>query len=465
MHLFGKRRGFARFRFKKVGLNPWKFSLQSFSSKLVFSEQIHFSDLVLPFAQNYMFQPKFRSNRFGSRPQFKGGFGRPARKAFGPGVYSKDARLKEQILSMIRASQQNQANLIEQPKEVFSATHTFYDFQLSPEVLKNVFEKGYEAPTPIQDQAILPIVEGKDLIGMANTGTGKTAAFLIPLVDKVFRNRQEKILIIVPTRELATQIFEEFRDFSKNMQIRAAVCIGGASMNRQIFDLKANANFVIATPGRLMDLVQGHYLNLSQFGTVVLDETDRMVDIGFIYEIKRIIAMLPQTRQSLFFSATVSGKVVDILRAFVKDPITVSVKTQETAVNIEQEIIPVVAGVKKIDLLHDLLVSKNMEKVLIFGRTKFGVQKLADELVKRGFKAGAIHGNKRQGQRQRTLDDFKQNRTKILLATDVASRGLDIDNVSHVINFDLPNSYDDYVHRIGRTGRANKKGVALTLVD
>lgn len=412
-----------------------------------------------------MFQPRFRGNRFGQRPQFKAGFQRPARRVFGPGIYSKDARLKEQILGMIKASQERQTNQPTQPQETFSATHTFYDFNLSAEILKNIFEKGYEAPTPIQDQAILPIVNGRDLIGMANTGTGKTAAFLIPLVNKVFRNRQEKILIIVPTRELATQIFEEFRDFAKNTQIRAAVCIGGASMNKQIFDLKNNPNFVIATPGRLMDLVQGHYLNLAQFGTVVLDETDRMVDIGFIVEIKRIIAMLPQKRQSLFFSATVSGKVVDILRAFVQDPITVSVKTQETAINIEQEIIPVVAGVKKVDLLHDLLISKNMEKVLIFGRTKFGVQKLADELVRRGFKAGAIHGNKRQGQRQRTLDDFKQNRTKILLATDVASRGLDIENVSHVINFDLPNSYEDYVHRIGRTGRANKKGVALTLVD
>ncbi len=412
-----------------------------------------------------MFQPKCHSNRFGQRPQFKAGFQRPARKVFGPGIYSKDARLKEQILGMIRASKENRSDLSEQPQETFVPAHTFYDFQLSPEILRNIFEKGYESPTPIQDRAIMPIVEGKDLIGMANTGTGKTAAFLIPLVDKVFKNRQEKVLVIVPTRELATQIFEELRDFSKNMQIRAAVCIGGASMNRQIFDLKANPNFVIATPGRLMDLVQSRFLSLSQFGTVVLDETDRMVDIGFIVEIKRIIAMLPQTRQSLFFSATVSGKVVEILRAFVKDPITVSVKTRETAVNIEQEIINVVSGVKKIDLLHDLLVSKNMEKVLIFGRTKFGVQKLADELVKRGFRAGAIHGNKRQGQRQRTLDDFKQNRIKILLATDVASRGLDIDNVSHVVNFDLPNSYDDYVHRIGRTGRANKKGVALTLVD
>jgi ATP-dependent RNA helicase RhlE len=236
-------------------------------------------------------------------------------------------------------------------------------------------------------------------------------------------------------------------------------------MRRQIDDLRRNSNFVIGTPGRIMDFIRNNYINLRYFNSVVLDETDRMVDIGFLKDIKYIISLLPQDRQSLFFSATVDGKVREILQNFVRNPITVSVKKRETAANINQSVIRVADNSIKIDTLHDMLVNPEFEKVLIFGRTKHGVQRLSNELETRGFRSEAIHGNKKQSQRQRALDRFKNNEIQILIATDVASRGLDIPNVSHVINYDLPESYEAYVHRIGRTGRADKKGIALTFVD
>jgi len=343
--------------------------------------------------------------------------------------------------------------------------HAFADFAIGDALKRNIAQHGYITPMPIQDQAIGPIVEGRDLIGIANTGTGKTAAFLIPLIDKVVKNKDEKVLIMTPTRELAAQIKDEFVAFSRGMGLYAVLCIGGTSMYRQIQDLRRHFDFVIGTPGRIKDLSEEGYLPLGQYRTVVLDEADNMVDIGFIHDIKDIISRLPSNRQSLFFSATIDGKVQEILARFVHDPVTVSVKVRETVQNITQTIVHAGSGYQKIDHLHDLLIQKEYEKVLIFGRTKWGVQKLSDELVSRGFKAGAIHGNKRQSQRQRVLDAFKRNEIQILLATDVASRGLDIPNVSHVINYDLPESYIAYIHRIGRTGRADKKGIALTFVE
>jgi superfamily II DNA/RNA helicase len=249
------------------------------------------------------------------------------------------------------------------------------------------------------------------------------------------------------------------------MQMRAALCIGGTNVQRQKDNIRREHNFIIGTPGRIKDFTRGKVVNLSLFHTVVLDEADRMVDIGFINDIKLFISMLPQDRQSLFFSATIGRKEQELIQAFVKNPVTVSVKTQDTAVNVEQNIIKVSNPADKVNVLHDLLIKKEFEKVVIFGSTKWGIQKLTDELVNRGFKAGAIHGNKNQSQRQRVLDLFKKDQINILLATDVASRGLDINNVSHVINYDLPGTYEDYIHRIGRTGRANKQGAALTFVS
>lgn len=348
--------------------------------------------------------------------------------------------------------------------EEYAVSHDFCDFKISDKLKENISQKGYKTPTPIQDQAISPILEGRDLIGIANTGTGKTAAFLIPLIDKVLKDRRQKILIITPTRELAAQIKDEFLAFSRGLNIYSALCIGGANINRQKSDLWRNPNFVIGTPGRIQDLLRMRCFNLFDFGSVVLDETDRMVDIGFIKDVKYIISLLPKSRQSLFFSATIGGKVREILNNFVQNPVLVSVKTQETAENITQGTIRVSDSRMKVEKLHELLISPGYEKVLVFGRTKYGVQRLSDDLTKRGFRVDAIHGNKNQNQRMRTLEKFKRSEIKILIATDVASRGLDIPNVSHVINYDLPESYEAYIHRIGRTGRMDKKGVALTFI-
>ncbi len=348
--------------------------------------------------------------------------------------------------------------------ENYPIKYRFDDFNLAQDLKTNIASRGYREPTPVQDQAIKPILEGLDLIGLANTGTGKTAAFLIPLIDKLYKNRNQRALIITPTRELAGQINEELHILSRNMNIYSSLVIGGANIHRQIGDLRQKPNVIIGTPGRLKDLIERKHLHLQDFRTIVLDEVDLMVDIGFIHDVKYFISLLPQERQSLFFSATIPAKVHEVLQDFVTNPVTVSVKQQNTPENIDQDIVKVNGG-NKVDKLHDLLNQEGFSKVLIFGRTKHGIEKLDRLLTTRGFKVGSIHGNKRQSQRQRILKSFKTDAIHILLATDVASRGLDIDNVSHVINYDLPQTYDDYVHRIGRTGRLNKKGTALTFVE
>jgi len=347
----------------------------------------------------------------------------------------------------------------------YKANHQFTDFAVSDALKRNIQSRNYSAPTPVQDQAIPAILEGRDLIGIANTGTGKTAAFLIPLIDKVLKDRNQKVLIVAPTRELAAQIRDEFHAFARDLNVYCTLCIGGTNMFRQINDLRRSPSFVIGTPGRIQDLIRTHNLILTGFQSVVLDEADLMVDIGFIQAVREIISLLPRQRQSLFFSATMGEKVREILNSFVVNPVTVSVKTGDTAENVEQKTVKIIDPGRKVDQLHSMLIKEEFDKVLIFGRTKHGVQKLSDELVKRGFKADAIHGNKNQSQRTRVLDKFKRNEISILLATDVASRGLDIPNVSHVVNYDLPETYDAYIHRIGRTGRADKKGIALTFVS
>ncbi len=345
------------------------------------------------------------------------------------------------------------------------ATHVFADFPLAPTLQENIRSKGFSVLTPIQDIAIPAILAGRDVIGTAHTGTGKTAAFLIPLVQKITQDRNQRVLIVTPTRELAVQIHKELRDLARGLSIRSAMLIGGTNEWRQRQDLRIEPHVVVATPGRLKDFIEERYIRLSGFRNVVLDEADRMVDIGFINDIKYFISLLPKERQSLFFSATISGKVGEILTEFVKNPVRVSVKTEDIVTTIRQDVVNVPNRDAKVEILHDLLIKKEYEKVLIFGRTKWGVQKLSDELVKRGFRSAAIHGNKRQSQRQAVLGQFMRSEIQILLATDVASRGLDIPNVSHVINWDLPETLEDYIHRIGRTGRANKRGIALTFVE
>lgn len=354
--------------------------------------------------------------------------------------------------------------IVENTQDSYVVQHRFEDFHLNSQLANNILTHGYKEPTPIQDQTIDLIMKGNDVVGIANTGTGKTAAFLIPLIHKIIQNRSERVLIIVPTRELAVQIDDELKAFAKNLQISSILCIGGTSLNRQVFDLRRNPAIVIGTPGRLKDLIQRRFLSLSLFKNIVLDEVDRMVDIGFIQDIRYIVSLLPHIRQSLFFSATVSPEVDSIIRSFVKNAITVSVKVKETAHGIDQDIIRVKDKEEKIQKLTSMLHQEEFKKVLIFGRTKWGVERLSKTLFQSGFSVGSIHGNKSQNQRLRVLSQFKQNQLQVLVATDVAARGLDIADVTHVINFDEPSTYTDYVHRIGRTGRAEKTGKALTFV-
>ncbi|OGM54753.1 hypothetical protein A3F62_01635 [Candidatus Woesebacteria bacterium RIFCSPHIGHO2_12_FULL_44_11] len=350
-----------------------------------------------------------------------------------------------------------------QPEEKYVPVHKFSDFALHQQLKQNVTTKGFSEPTPIQDQVIPALLAGKDVTGIAATGTGKTAAFLLPLINKVFANKREKVLIITPTRELAVQIDSEFRTFARSMNLYSCVCIGGASIGRQIGELRRNPNFVIGTPGRLLDLERRHALRFGDYGSVVLDEVDRMLDMGFIPDVKHIISLLPSVRQAMFFSATLPDKIRDIIASFVKDPVVVTVHPGEAAVNVDQEVIRV-GGRQKTDLLQEMLSGNGFEKVLVFGRTKHGIDKLAKFLYQKGRQVEVIHGNKSQNQRQRALEKFRNNGVQVLLATDVASRGLDIDNVTHVINYDLPETYEAYIHRIGRTGRADKKGTALTFI-
>jgi len=344
-----------------------------------------------------------------------------------------------------------------------SIEHQFSDFKVNDRIKQNIKAKGYLTPSPIQDKTIPLILNGQDVVGIANTGTGKTAAFLIPLINKTFNDRFSKVLIITPTRELAAQIQEEFIDLSRNLRIYSVLCIGGVGITRQIKRLKRMPQFVIGTPGRLKDLLERRALSLHAFTTVVLDEVDRMLDMGFIHDVNHLISFFPKTRHSLFFSATIEGKVNQVMNKFLNNPVIVSVKTSQTTDNVIQKIHKL-ENKNKVDVLHDLLNKPGFDRVLVFGRTKWSMEKLSKNLNVRGFKTTAIHGNKSQNQRQRALRQFKDGQVKVLLATDVAQRGLDIDDVTHVINFDLPETKDDYIHRIGRTGRADKKGIAITLI-
>ncbi|MEK7135280.1 MAG: DEAD/DEAH box helicase [Patescibacteria group bacterium] len=355
--------------------------------------------------------------------------------------------------------------VITEEVEKFVPEHSFADFHLAPLLKENIEAKGYVNPTPIQDRAIPHLLRGEDIVGIANTGTGKTAAFLIPIIDKILQDPTKKALIVVPTRELADQIDDELRAFAKNSNLFSVLCIGGASIGKQISELGHRHHFVIGTPGRLKDLIERKRLNLAGFATVVLDEADRMLDMGFIRDIRYMMELLAKDRHTLFFSATLSPEIERLIGEFLRNPARISVKTQDTSKNVHQDVIRITAGKSKFETLENLLKDPEFSKVLVFGRTKHGVEKLATELVKKGIKAESIHGNKNQGQRQRALDTFKNDRAQVLTATDVAARGLDISGVTHVINFDLPATYDDYVHRIGRTGRGDMKGKALTFIE
>ena len=351
-----------------------------------------------------------------------------------------------------------------QKSETFVPENRFQDFKIDPRLIKAVALKGYQSPTPIQDKIIPYIVNGSDVVGIADTGTGKTVAFLLPLINKILKNQREKVLIIAPTRELANQINLEFKELVKQMRIFSVCCVGGASINIQISQLYRDYNLIVGTPGRIKDLIERKKINLSFFNSVVLDEVDRMLDMGFINDTRFIMRKLSLNHQTLFFSATVSHSIEKTINEFTNNPIRISVKTRDTSENVDQDVIRVNQGQAKIDILNRLLKQKEFNKVLVFGRTKHGVEKLSKMLQGYGFKVESIHGNKNNSQRERALDLFKKNQIHVLVATDVAARGIDIADISHVINYDQPENYEDYIHRIGRTGRWNRKGKALTFV-
>jgi superfamily II DNA/RNA helicase len=345
-----------------------------------------------------------------------------------------------------------------------NTVNTFDSWNLNPILKENIVKKGYQKPTPIQDQAIGAVLEGKDILGMADTGTGKTAAFAIPLIERILTNSNERILILAPTRELAMQIKQEFRSFTPGLKVYIALAIGGSNIREQIVDIKRDPHLVIGTPGRLIDLGKRGIINFAKYQTVVIDEVDRMLDMGFIEDIKSILERTPSDHQNIFFSATVKKKMEELIDTFLKDPVKVAVATENRTSRIEQDIVKVKRQEKE-EVLCRLLKDQEFKKVLVFGATKMMVEKLSVTLAGRGFKAGAIHGDKAQHQRRQVIRLYQENQINILVATDVAARGLDIKDITHVINYDMPNTYEDYIHRIGRTGRANAKGFALTFVE
>jgi ATP-dependent RNA helicase RhlE len=347
----------------------------------------------------------------------------------------------------------------------FVPEHKFADFGFDQRLQFNIESHGYELPTPIQDGAIPYVLEGRDLIGLANTGTGKTAAFLLPTIQRMLHGQVKRCLVLVPTRELAIQIEEEFRMFARGLQMYATLVVGGASINKQLSGLARRPQFIIATPGRLKDLLENYGLKLDEFDVLVLDEADRMLDMGFIRDIRAIMSHIREDRQTLFLSATITPDIEQLITTILRDPATVSVRKGETSDHVEQDVVRIAGGKEaKEEKLVEMLANPEFRKVLIFGETKWGVQRLADRLSRRGLRVAAIHGNKSQPQRQKALNDFKGELVQALIATDVAARGLDIPNVTHVINYDAPKQYEDYVHRIGRTGRAGARGMAITFV-
>ncbi len=397
--------------------------------------------------KSFGYQGKRPSRFGGKRPQHS----QRARGQKGPvGEYLNPARFINKVV-------------VTEESAVYQPENTFASFPIDERLKQNIITKGYTAPAPIQDKSIPHILKGSDMVGIANTGTGKTAAFLIPLINKVIAKPSEKVLIIVPTRELALQIDQEFKTFSRGMRMFSVCCVGGMSLGRQISSLRFQNNFIIGTPGRLKDLIDRKSIKPAEFNTLVLDEADRMLDMGFVNDMRLIMSLMPKERQTLLFSATMSSSIEKLISEFLRNPVRISVKTGDTSKNVEQDVVRT-AGKDKMGILHDLLKQKDFSKVLIFGRTKHGVEKLYKTLLEKGFKAESIHGNKNHSKRQQALKLFKDGNIQVLVATDVAARGLDIADVSHVINYELPATYDDYVHRIGRTGRGNKRGKALTFI-
>ena len=346
----------------------------------------------------------------------------------------------------------------------------FRDLGLSAEILRAVEKKGYDEATPIQQQAIPLILAGKDVLAGAQTGTGKTAGFTLPVLQRLQNEHTEgrkphpKILVLTPTRELAAQVHESVRDYGQYLPFRSAVIFGGVSINPQKQKLIRGVDIVVATPGRLLDHVQQRSIDLSKIEILILDEADRMLDMGFIRDIRKILNVIPKQRQTLLFSATFSREIKTLASEFLRQPSEIQVTPENTAVELVSQIVYPVDKKRKTELLSHKIGEEKWQQVLVFTRTKHGANKLAEQLAKDGITSAAIHGNKSQGARTKALASFKAGDVRVLVATDIAARGIDIDKLPHVVNFELPNIPEDYVHRIGRTARAGREGHAVSLV-
>ncbi|MFT4523789.1 MAG: ATP-dependent RNA helicase RhlE [Bacteroidia bacterium] len=345
----------------------------------------------------------------------------------------------------------------------------FKDLGLLEPILDALENLGYHTPTPIQAQSIPILLEGRDLLGCAQTGTGKTAAFAIPILQQLYEDenrgkgqRKIKALVVTPTRELAIQIADSFSDYGKHTGLKNTVIFGGVKQGSQTDALRRGVDVLVATPGRLLDLINQGYISLSNIEYFVLDEADQMLDMGFVHDIKRLIALLPKQRQSLFFSATMPSAIMDLSKSILGNPYRVTIKPEQATAERVEQAVYFVGKKSKVKLLIHLIETENIASVLVFSRTKHGADKIVRSLLKANIKAEAIHGNKSQGARQRALGNFKDGKIKVLIATDIAARGIDVEDLSHVVNYDLPNIPETYVHRIGRTGRASASGMAIS---
>jgi ATP-dependent RNA helicase RhlE len=352
-------------------------------------------------------------------------------------------------------------------ESIYAATRSFDEMPINEKIKINLTRKGFSEPTQIQDETLEYLISGRNLMGIANTGTGKTAAFLIPIIERLLENPESfTSLVVVPTRELALQIKEEFISISKGMGLYAACFIGGTNLDRDIDQLKRKNHIVIGTPGRLIDLTQRKALKLQGISVLVLDEFDRMLDMGFIDDIRKMVQLMHNRKQTMLFSASVDKMQGSIINQMVQNPVEVRVSSgTSTSDQVEQDIIKVPVGEDKFKMLRDLMDDKKFQKVLIFAETKRLVDRVNRKLNQSGIRSDRIHGDKTQSYRNKALDKFKRGNVQVLVATDVAARGIDVSNVTHVINYQLPMSFNSYLHRIGRTGRANNIGNALTFVD
>ncbi len=401
----------------------------------------------------------FRKKSVGGGPARSGGY----RGGGGSGGGGRRGGRGPRKMPSFNPSQFINKNPVEIQEVIYEPKHSFTTFGLDEKISRLVTGMGINTPSPIQDQIIPHILRGRDVIGLAETGTGKTAAFLLPLIHKTMHEPSRKTLILTPTRELAIQIDDELKKFAKGLNLFSTICVGGVNIRPQIKALHRNNHFIIGTPGRILDLQRQGHLRTNNVTTVVLDEADRMLDMGFIGDIRTIVGATPESRETLFFSATMTPDAQKVVHDFLKDPVEISVKKKDVTNSIEQDVVPFTQA-NKFETLMLLLSKEEFTRVIIFVAMKHVASKLAHQLSDSGVLAESIHGNKTHVQRQRALKKFKSGNARVLVATDVAARGIHVDNVSHVINYDLPQQFDDYVHRIGRTGRGDNKGKALTFV-